>query len=138
MKSTPRLHAMLVAALLGLAATATTSTAFADSLPGDINRYVTFYDVNKDGMITRVEMMKMAAEKIEKMADKNGMIDSKKAMAFLLELTKGDGNPKDMMSTADVMKKIGAMFDKVDNSKKGMLNKAQFEIFLKDLMKSAG
>jgi hypothetical protein len=43
-----------------------------------------------------------------------------------------------MMSTADVMKKIGAMFDKVDTSKKGMLNKAQFEIFLKDLMKSAG
>jgi hypothetical protein len=127
----------LVAAMLGVAASAT--TVFADSLPGDINRYVTFYDVNKDGMISRVEMMKMAAEKLEKMAaSKDGMVDSKKAMAFLLELTKGDGNPGPMMSKADVMKKVGEMFDKMDTKKAGMLDKKQFESFLKDLMKSAG
>jgi Ca2+-binding EF-hand superfamily protein len=138
MKLTSRfaLRHVLIAAMLGVAATAT--PVFADSLPGDLERYVTFYDVNKDGKISRVEMMKMAAEKIDKMADKNGMIDSKKAMAFLLELTKGDGNPGPMMSKADVMKKVGEMFDKVDTKKAGMLDKKQFESFLKDLMKSAG
>ena len=134
MKSLSRLRTALVATMLGFATTA----AFADGLPGDIDRYVTFYDVNKDGMVSRVEMMKMAAEKINKMVDKNGMIDSKKAMAFLLELTKGDGNPVQMMSKADLMKKIGEMFDKMDNSKAGMLNKKQFEAFLLDLMKSSG
>ena len=137
MKSISRL---LVAIMLSLGATVTT-TAFADSLPGDINRYITFYDVNKDGMVSRVEMMKMAAEKIDKMADKNGMVDSKKAMAFLLELTRGDGNPvpsSQMLSKADMMKKLGEMFDKYDNTKAGMLNKKQFESFLLDLMKSSG
>jgi Ca2+-binding EF-hand superfamily protein len=137
MKSTSRTYKLLTAAMLGFAAVSS-SAAFADSLPGDINRYVTFYDINKDGMISRVEMLKMAEEKLDKMADKNGMVDSKKAMAFLLELTKGDGNPVEMMSKADMLKKIGVMFDKMDTSKKGMLNKAQFESFLKDLMKSAG
>jgi Ca2+-binding EF-hand superfamily protein len=137
MKLNQYIQFTLVATVLGIAS-AVVTPAHAGNLPGDINRYVTFYDVNKDGMVSRVEMMKMAAEKFDKMADKNGMLDSKKAMEFLLELTKGDGNPVYMMSKADMLKKVGEMFDKFDSSKAGMLNKKQFESFLLDLMKSAG
>ena len=118
---------------------AVSSLAFADLTPADIAKNVTYYDVNKDGMISRTEWMKMAAERLDKMA-KAGMVDSKKAMAFLVELTKGDfaNSTGAMMSKADVMKKAGEMFDKMDTKKAGMLDKKQFEAFLADLMKPAG
>lgn len=112
--------------------------AFADVTQEDINRFVTMYDVNKDGMISRVEVMKKAAEMFDKMdTGKKGMLDEKKAMAFLLELQKSDGGSSGyMISKADMMKKIEVMFDKMDTSKKGMLDKKQAEAFLRDLMKS--
>ena len=126
--------------LLAAALLAVSSLAFADLTPADLARNVTFYDVNKDGMISRTEWMKMATERLTKMANKDGMVDSKKAMAFLLELQKGDFSNAtgSMMSTDDVMKKVAAMFDKMDSKKAGMLDKKQFEIFLNDLAKSAG
>ena len=34
------------------------------------------------------------------------------------------------------MKKVEAMFDKIDTSKKGMLDRKQAELFLRELMKS--
>ena len=112
--------------------------AFADVTQEDVNRFVTMYDVNKDGMISRVEVMKKAAEMFDKMdTGKKGMLDEKKAMAFLLELQKSDGGSSGyMISKADMMKKIEVMFDKMDTSKKGMLDKKQAEAFLRDLMKS--
>jgi len=136
MKLTTR--SLIAASLL-----AVSSLAFADLTPADLARNVTFYDVNKDGMISRTEFMKMAAERLEKMTAKDGMYDSKKAMAFLLELQKGDSNysGSTMMSKADLMKKLEEMFDKVDmtdGKKTGMLNKKQFEAFLADLAKSGG
>lgn len=132
------LRQTLTAAVLGVSAIAT--TAHADILPGDLNRYITKCDVNKDGMISRVEFIDMITAKFSKMDAKDGMVDSKKAMAFLLELTKGDGNPvpSQMMAKADVVKMIGEMFDKADTKKAGMLNKKQFENFLNELKKSAG
>ena len=101
--------------------------AFADVTQEDVNRFVTMYDVNKDGMISRVEVMKKAAEMFDKMdTGKKGMLDEKKAMAFLLELQKSDGAPSGyMISKADLMKKVEAMFDKMDTGKKGMLDKKQ-------------
>jgi Ca2+-binding EF-hand superfamily protein len=128
-------RSIFAAALLGIS-----SMAFADLTPADIARNVTFYDVNKDGMITRVEWMKMAAEKLDKMPAKGGMMDSRQAMLFLLELKKSDGGTAEpaMMSRDDVLKKAAAMFDKMDTKKAGMLDKKQFELFLKDLEKSAG
>ena len=112
--------------------------AFADVTQEDVNRFVTMYDVNKDGMISRVEVMKKAAEMFDKMdTGKKGMLDEKKAMAFLLELQKSDGGSSGyMISKADMMMKIEVMFDKMDTSKKGMLDKKQAEAFLRDLMKS--
>jgi Ca2+-binding EF-hand superfamily protein len=128
---------ILAAATLALVVAA--PAAFADGLPGDTSRYVTMFDINKDGMISRVEVMKMAIEKFEKMADKQGMVDSKRAAQFLLDLQKSDGAlPAAPMFKDDMLKMIGAMFDKVDTSKKGMLDRKQFELFLKELMKSAG
>ncbi len=126
--------------ILAAAMMSVTSLAFADLTPADLARNVTFYDVNKDGTITRTEWMKMAAEKLEKMAPKNGMMDSRQAMLFLLELQKTDGGTSApvMMSKDDVLKKAVAMFDKMDTKKAGMLDKKQFEQFLKELEKSAG
>lgn len=125
----------LAVAMMGLAV-----PAFADVTPEDIARFVTVYDVNKDGMLSRVEVMKRASDMFDKMdTAKKGMLDDKKAMAFLLELQKTDGYTGGrMMSKADLMKKVEAMFDKADTGKKGMLDKKQAEIFFRDLMKSDG
>ena len=124
--------AAVAASMLGLCA-----PAFADINAEDINRFQTMYDINKDGMLSRVEFMTRAAEMFDKMdTGKKGMLDDKKAMAFLLELQKGDGSPGHMMSKADMMKKIGAAFDKLDTGKKGMLDKKQTEALLRELMKS--
>lgn len=112
--------------------------SFADVTQEDVERFVTKYDINKDGMISRVEVMKRAAEMFDKMdTGKKGMLEEKKAMAFLLELQKGDGAPSTyMISKADMMKKIEMAFDKMDAAKKGMLNMKQAEAFLREVMKS--
>ncbi len=112
--------------------------SFADFTQEDVERFVTKYDTNKDGMLSRVEVMKRAAEMFDKMdTGKKGMLDDKKAMAFLLELQKSDGGTSSyMVSKADMMKKIETAFDKLDAAKKGMLNKIQTEALLRELMKS--
>lgn len=113
-------------------------SAFADVTQEDVERFVTRYDVNKDGMVSRVEVMKRAAEMFDKMdTSKKGMLESKKAMEFLLELQKGDGAPNTyMMSKAEMMKKIETAFDKMDAARKDMLDKKQVEGLLRELMKS--
>ena len=110
----------------------------ADVTQEDVERFVTKYDINKDGMISRVEVMKRASEMFDKMdTGKKGMLEEKKAMAFLLELQKSDGAPNTYMtSKADMMKKIEMAFDKMDTAKKGMLNMKQAEAFLREVMKS--
>ena len=49
-----------------------------------------------------------------------------------------DTNKDGMVSKAEAMKAIEKMFDKHDTKKKGMLDKAQLERFLKELMKASG
>ena len=49
-----------------------------------------------------------------------------------------DSNKDGMVTKAEAMKAIEKMFDKHDTKKKGMLDKAQLERFLKELMKSSG
>ncbi len=126
--------------LLAAALLAVSSLAFADLTPADLARNVTFYDVNKDRMISRTEWMKMAVERLDKMANKEGMVDSRRAMQLLVLLQSGDFNNStgSMMSKDDAMKKAAAMFDKMDTKKVGMLDQKQFEIFLKELAKSTG
>ncbi len=124
----------IAVSILGLA-----MPSFADDMTqADFDRFVTRYGVNKDGMLSRVEVMKRAGDMFDKMdTDKKGMLDDKKAMAFLLELQKGDGGPSGyMISKADMLKKIGTAFDKQDAEKKGMLSKKQSEALLRELMKS--
>ncbi len=123
----------IVASMMGLSI-----PAFADITQADVDRFVTKYDINKDGMLSRVEFMDQAAKMFDKMdTGKKGMLDDKKAMAFLLELQMGDGAPSGyMMSKADMMKKVETAFDKMDAAKKGMLNKKQTEALLRELMKS--
>ncbi len=58
----------------------------------DAGRFVTMCDSDKDGMVSKAEMMKM----VEKMFDKHdttkqGKLDKKQAEAFLKELMKGGG-----------------------------------------------
>lgn len=134
MNKSKLLFSSIIAALMvGVA-----PVASADILPGDLNRFVTKCDVNKDGMISRSEFIDMALEKVKPMADKNGMVDSKKAMRLLLDITKGEFNAGDLVSNDAFMKKLGAMFDKMDTKKVGMMDKKQFEKFLLELQKSAG
>ena len=120
----------IAAAMMGLSI-----SVFAEATDEDINRFVIACDTNKDGMISRAEVMKRATDMFDKMdTGKKGMMDDKQFMAFLLELKKTDGVTGQVMSKADLMKKIGSMFDKQDTSKKGMLDKKQAEAFLRELM----
>ncbi len=122
----------IAAAMMGLSI-----SVFAEATDEDINRFVIACDTNKDGMISRAEVMKRATDMFDKMdTGKKGMMDDKQFMAFLLELKKTDGVTGQVMSKADLMKKIGSMFDKQDTSKKGMLDKKQAAAFLAELMKS--
>ena len=109
------------------------------SVFGFTMRFVKMCDENKDGMISKAEIMKRAESMLAKMpADKDGMVDSKKAMAFIMELQKSDGGLGYMTSKADFMKKMEMTFAKYDASKAGMLNKMQFEAFINELSKSSG
>jgi Ca2+-binding EF-hand superfamily protein len=123
----------IVVSLLGLSV-----PAFAGVSQEDAQRFVTRYDINKEGMISRVEVMQRAAEMFDKMdTGKRGMLEEKKAMAFLLELQMGDGAPSGyMISKADMMKKVETAFDKMDAAKKGMLDMKQTEALLRELIKS--
>lgn len=113
--------------------------AIADISPEDAARFVTVCDINKDGMISRVEVMNRAKMGLEKMADAKGMVDSKAFMQFLLDLQKSDGGPNNyMMPKADMMKKVEAAFSKADTSNKGMLDKKQLQAFVAELMKGGG
>jgi Ca2+-binding EF-hand superfamily protein len=128
------LASALAAAVFGVSV-----PALADSSPEDLARFVTVCDFNKDGMLSRVEVMERAKAGLEKMADAKGMVDSKKFTQFLLDLQKSDGGPNNyMMSKADMMKKIETAFTKADTAKKGMLDQKQLQVFLTELMKSAG
>jgi hypothetical protein len=132
------LKAAIATAMVGAIFT-TTSPVFADSSQEDLLRFVKMFDTNKDGMVSKTELMKRTEAMLAKMpADKAGMVDSKKALAFLMELQKSDGGLGYMTSKADFMKKMEMMFDKLDSSKAGMLNKVQLETFLAELMKSGG
>ena len=124
----------LAVSMMGLS-----SLSFADVTQADVERFVTKYDVNKDGMLSRVEVMKRASDMFDKMdTGKKGMMDDMLFMNFLLELKKSDGYTSSgrMISKADLMKKIETMFDKVDTGKKGMLDRKQAEHFLRELTKS--
>jgi Ca2+-binding EF-hand superfamily protein len=127
----------ILAALLMGAAT----FAHADFTPEDLNRNVTFYDVNKDGKIMRTEWMAMAKERLEKMAKADAagkmMVDSKKANAFLLQLQADSLTSGPMVAMSDVLQKLDRAFEKADPKNTGM-NSKQFENFLRELMKSNG
>ena len=126
--------AAITAAMVGIAA-----PAFADSSQEDIQRFVQMCDENKDGMVSKAELMKRAEAMLAKMpANKDGMVDSKKALAFIMELQKSDGGLGYMTSKIDFMKKMEAAFAKYDDTKAGMLNKKQFEAFVKELSKTSG
>jgi Ca2+-binding EF-hand superfamily protein len=112
--------------------------AFADTSPEDAARFVKICDSNKDGMVSKAEVMKRAEAEFAKMDKaKKGMVDSKQFMQFLLDLQKSDGGTSGYMaSKADMMKKIETAFDNADTSKKGMLDRAQLQGFFAELMKS--
>jgi hypothetical protein len=125
---------LLAAAVVGVSA-----PVFADVSPEDAARFVTVCDVNKDGMVSKTEVMARAKAAFEKMdTAKKGMVDSKQFMQFLLDLQKSDGSAGYMASKDDMMKKIEAAFDKMDSGKKGMLDGKQLQAFLTELMKSGG
>ena len=66
--------------------------AYADNDKMDVDKFVTMCDGDKDGMVSKAEMMKM----VEKMFDKadtkkTGKLDKKQAEIFLKQLMAGGG-----------------------------------------------
>ncbi len=132
------MKAIRMKTLLGAAAMALVSLsmpAMADINAEDINIFVKMCDTNKDGMISKDEVMKRAAMAFDKMdGGKKGMADDKKTIAFLAELSKSDGSQGTMVSRADFMKRVETAWTKADSGKKGMLDSKQAMIFLQALM----
>lgn len=130
-----RMKTFLGAAFLALASLS--QPALADLNAEDINIFVKMCDTNKDGMISKDEVMKRATMAFDKMdAGKKGMADDKKTIAFLAELSKTDGSNGTMVSRADFMKRIEMAWSKADTAKKGMIDSKQAMIFLQALMQS--
>ena len=122
----------VAAIMMSLAAPAYADDATAE----DIARFVKVCDTSKDGMLSKAEVMKRAADMFDKMdTGKKGMVDEKKAIAQLLELQKTDGGSV-LISRTDYLKKIDKTFDMADTNKKGMIDSKQAMFFLKELMKS--
>jgi Ca2+-binding EF-hand superfamily protein len=133
------LFSIFAATAIGISA-----PVFADTSPEDAARFVKICDSNKDGMVSKAEVMKRAEAEFAKMDKaKKGMVDSKQFVQFLLDLQKSDGGTSGYDSTtrpqaskADMMKKIETAFDNADTAKKGMLDRAQLQGFFAELMKS--
>ena len=129
-----------VKALLGAVAIALAGfaqPALADLNAADINIFVKMCDTNKDGMISKDEVIKRATMAFDKMdTGKKGMADDKKTIAFLAELSKTDGGNGTMVSRADFMKRVESAWSKADTAKKGMIDSKQAMIFPKALMQS--
>jgi hypothetical protein len=132
MKSVSIRHAL---GAMAIALASLSQPALADLNADDINIFVKVCDTNKDGMISKDEVMKRAAMAFDKMdAGKKGMADDKKTIAFLAELSKTDGSNGTMVSRADFMKRVEAAWMKTDTAKKGMIDSKQAMAFLKALM----
>ncbi|MBL8513644.1 MAG: hypothetical protein JNJ55_06605 [Betaproteobacteria bacterium] len=133
--NTTHMKALLAAAAVACASYAL--PALADTSPEQANLFVKMCDTNKDGMISKDEVMKRAAMAFDKMdAGKKGMADDKKTIAFLAELSKSDGSNGTMVSRADFMKRVEMAWGKADAAKKGMIDSKQAMIFLKELMQA--
>lgn len=79
-------------ALVAVTAAMAVAPVYAAEESIDAGRFVTMCDADKDGMVSKAEMMKM----VEKMFDKHdtkkmGKLDKQQAEAFLKELMKGGG-----------------------------------------------
>ncbi len=113
--------------------------AFADSEPGDVDRFIKVCDTNNDGMVSKAEVMKRAEDVLAKIQpDKNGMISLKRTMELLANLKQSESPSGYMLSKTDFMKMLDKAFVKSDASKKGMLDHKQFEAFWAELSKSGG
>ena len=79
-------------AIAALAGCAMTLPAYADNDKRDTSKFVTNCDADKDGMVSKAEVMKMVEKSFDK-ADtkKTGKLDKKQAEEFLKMLTQSGG-----------------------------------------------
>ena len=81
-----------VLAVAAVAAGTLAMPAYADNDKMDVDKFVTMCDGDKDGMVSKAEMMKMVEKAFDKHDTKKmGKLDKKQADAFLAELMKGGG-----------------------------------------------
>ena len=77
-------------AMVAACALAMPTVVLADALNPDA--FVTMCDADKDGMVSKAEMVKMVEKVFDKHdAKKMGKLDKKQAEAFLKELMRGGG-----------------------------------------------
>jgi hypothetical protein len=66
--------------------------AYADNDKMDVDKFVTMCDGDKDGMVSKAEMMKMVEKMFDKVdTKKTGKLDKKQAEIFLKQLMAGGG-----------------------------------------------
>ena len=66
--------------------------AYADNDKMDVDKFVTMCDGDKDGMVSKAEMMKMVEKMFDKADTKKaGKLDKKQAEIFLKQLMAGGG-----------------------------------------------
>ena len=69
-----------------------TPAVYAQDTKMDAERFVKMCDTDKDGMVSKAEVMKMVEKTFDKHdAKKEGKLDKKQTEAFLKELMKGGG-----------------------------------------------
>ena len=129
-------------AAVAFAMVGTSAAVWADVSAEDAARFVKSCDTNKDGMISKAEVMKRVSDMLQKVeADKNGMVDAKKTTMLILQLQGGNSASPSVvafLSKTDLMKRVETTFDKMDSDKKSMLNTKQVEAFLRALAESNG
>jgi len=79
-------------AIAAIAGSMLAMPAYADSDKMDMDKFITNCDANKDGMVSKDEMMKMVEKAFEKAdSKKTGKLDKKQAEIFLKQLMAGGG-----------------------------------------------
>jgi len=81
-----------VLAVAAVAAGTLAMPAYADNDKMDVDKFVTMCDGDKDGMVSKAEMMKMVEKMFDKADTKKaGKLDKKQAEIFLKQLMAGGG-----------------------------------------------
>lgn len=134
-----KLNTILVS-IIGALALNLALPAIAEVSMDDAKRFVKMFDSNKDGMVSKAEMMTRMNKMLATVpTDKAGMVDEMRTLALLLELKRGDGNPTlPMITKEEMMARMKKMLDTVPTDKAGMIDEMKTLALLLELKRGDG